>query len=68
MPLRKIAHATAFTTISDLSFQMIATHNQPATPINCRNILYGHMLLVVIIIATIRTSDDTHLIYQLNGC
>jgi len=39
MPLRKIAQATEFTTMSDLSFHMIATHNQPETPKNCRNIL-----------------------------
>ena len=56
-----IAQATALTTINARSFQTIATHNQPATPTNCKNIFQGYKSLVVAIIANTIIIDAIHL-------
>ena len=62
-----MATATAFTTISALSFQTIDTHNQPATPIACKIIFQGNRSFVVAIIANISTIEEIHLIYHTRG-
>jgi len=62
-----MATATAFTTMSALSFQTIDTHNQPATPIHCKIIFIGYRSFVVAIIAKINTIDDIHLTYHTRG-
>ncbi|SVA90042.1 uncharacterized protein METZ01_LOCUS142896 [marine metagenome] len=67
IPLIKIAHATAFIIINARSFQTIATHNQPATPRNWRNIFQGYKLFVVAIIAKTIIMEAIHLIHHVGG-
>jgi hypothetical protein len=67
MPFKKIAGATELTIIKALSFHTIDTVSQPAHPRACRNIFHGYVLLVVRIIAQIKTMDDPHLMYQTIG-
>ena len=62
-----MATATALTTMSALSFQIMATHNHPATPIPCRIIFIGYRLFVVAIIAKTSTIELPHFTYQLKG-
>ena len=68
MPLMNMAHATAFITIRALSFHTMATHNHPATPRNCKNILYGYKSLIVATIAKTRMIDATHFTHHVGGC
>jgi len=60
IPLANIATAIALMTIRALSFQIIATTNQPPTPRNWNIIFQGYRLFVVAIIPKIRMIDDTH--------
>jgi hypothetical protein len=39
IPFANIASATELRIIKERSFHITATHNQPETPINCRNML-----------------------------
>ena len=68
MPLINIAQATAFITISALSFHTIETHNQPATPRNCKNIFIGYKSFVVAIIANTSIIDAIHFTHHVGGC
>jgi|TARA_R110000744_G_scaffold34028_3_gene79566 hypothetical protein len=67
IPFANIASATELRIIKERSFHITATHNQPVTPRNCRNMLYGYRSLVVNIIADIRIRELAHLTYHIRG-